>query len=64
MTSEAREAPQERSSAPPAVLRVDELTKSFRRGPPWRRRTVEVGLTGTSHSPLSGTTIGDREDPG
>jgi ABC-2 type transport system ATP-binding protein len=47
MTSEAREAPQERPSAAPAVLRVDEVAKSFRRGPPWHRRTVEV-LRGAS----------------
>lgn len=47
MTSEPREAPQERPPAAPAVLRVEEVTKSFRRGPPWRRRTVEV-LRGAS----------------
>lgn len=47
MTSEPREAPQERPSAAPAVLRVDEVAKSFRRGPPWRPRTVEV-LRGAS----------------
>ena len=47
MTSEAREAPPEQPSAAPAVLRVDEVAKSFRRGPPWHRRTVEV-LRGAS----------------
>lgn len=47
MTSEAREAPQERPPAAPPVLRVDEVAKSFRRGPPWHRRIVEV-LRGAS----------------
>ena len=57
MTSEAREAPQERPSAAPAVLRVDEVAKSFRRGPPWHRRTVEV-LRGASLHVSPGELVG------
>lgn len=42
MTFEAPGIPRERPSAPHAVLRVVEVTKSFRRGPPRRRNAVKV----------------------
>ncbi len=57
MTSEGREAPQERSSSAPAILRVDEVAKSFRRGPPWHRRTVKV-LRGASLHVRAGELVG------
>ena len=44
-----------RDGAP--VLRVDEITKSFHRGPPWRRRMVDV-LRGASLEVRGGELVG------
>jgi len=58
MTPEAMGASQEqRSASPPAVLRVDQVAKSFRRGPPWHRRTFEV-LRGASLEVKAGELVG------
>jgi ABC-type multidrug transport system ATPase subunit len=42
---------------PATVLRVEEVTKSFHRGPPWHRRTVEV-LRGASLGVRAGELVG------
>ena len=42
---------------PPVVLRVEEVTKGFRRGPPWHRRTLAV-LRGASLEVKAGELVG------
>ncbi len=44
-------------AAAPPVLRVDGVVKSFHRGPPWHRRTIEV-LLGASLEVRAGELVG------
>jgi len=58
VTAQPLSASPERSRARQGtVLRVDDVTKSFRRGPPWHRRTVEV-LRGASLEVRAGELVG------
>lgn len=58
MSSDALESAGEPPApSPPVVLRAEEVTKSFRRGPPWHRRTVAV-LRGASLEVKAGELVG------
>jgi len=56
--AESHDDPLDRLAAVPGtVLRVEGVTKSFHRGPPWHRRTVEV-LRGASLEVRAGELVG------
>ena len=56
-TPEASQATAEPSAGAATVLRVDGVRKSFHKGPPWRRRTVDV-LRGASLDVGAGELVG------